>query len=163
MSITTSISSDKIYPPVGAYSAAVKVNCGDYSMIHTSGFIGIDPKTLAIPDNVCDQCNIALTNLSHLLNDNSVTFRDIAKVTIFLTDMNDFADVNKIYSTFFDEKYYPARACVQVSRLPKDAKVEIEAICYVSNKPKVSSTNKKENYSSYSHCDDDGEKLYYIP
>ena len=131
------LTSNKIYSPVGYYSSAIKINCGTYSIVHSSGFIGIDPKTnRLVSDNVEEQAKMALNNLKNLFNDNNISFNNIAKVTLFLTNMNDFNKVNEIYHQFINNdnnnnNNYPARSCVEVSNLPKNAKFEIEAIAYL--------------------------------
>lgn len=131
MSLIKSIQSDNIYAPVGSYSAATKINCGSFQIIYTSGIIGLVKSSNSLPENIKDQANQAFTNLKFLLNDNGVGLNNIAKITIFLTDINDFATVDSLYKTFFDTNYFPARSTVQVSKLPKGAKIEVEAICYI--------------------------------
>lgn len=109
---------------IGPYSQAVE--SGD--TIYVSGQIALDPNTGALSGHsVEEQLEIALGHLSSILNAADASLRDVVKVTIYLLDITKFANVNDIYAQFFDS-HRPARAVVEVSRLPKDALVEIDAI-----------------------------------
>jgi len=109
---------------IGPYSQAV--DTGDF--IYTSGQIPIDPVTgLVIDTDIRKQTTICIENLENVLKAANCNLSNIIKTTIFLTDMNDFANVNEIYSTFFTAPF-PARSCVEVSALPKGVCIEIEAI-----------------------------------
>lgn len=111
---------------IGPYSQAVKVTCGQ--MLFVSGNIPLDPKTMEIiGQTAADQCRQVMENLKAVLQAGGADFSKIVKTTIFLSDMNDFTAVNEIYASYFSEDP-PARATVEVSRLPKDVKVEIDAI-----------------------------------
>lgn len=106
------------------YSQAIAV--GD--MIYTSGMIPIIPETGELETgDVKAQAKQAIGNLIALLNEAGSDAEHVVKTTVFIKDMNDFAAVNEVYATFF-EKDCPARSCVEVARLPKDVKIEIEAI-----------------------------------
>ncbi len=111
--------------PVGPYS--LYREAGDFVFI--SGQIGIDPEQGKIPEDVEKQTEIALNNLKGILESIGLKTENVVKTTIFLIDINDFPKVNEVYSKFFSEPY-PARSTVAVNSLPKDAKVEIEAIAY---------------------------------
>jgi 2-iminobutanoate/2-iminopropanoate deaminase len=120
------IRSDAAPAAIGPYSQAVKVTCG--TMLFCSGQIPLDPKTMEIVgDTAAEQCRRVMENLGAVLKAASAGFADIVKTTIYLADMNDFATVNEVYATYFDAAP-PARATVQVARLPKDVKVEIDAV-----------------------------------
>ncbi|MCK4533987.1 MAG: RidA family protein [Syntrophobacterales bacterium] len=110
--------------PVGPYSQAVKAN----GWLYISGQIPIDPETgepVGGPFEL--QARRALNNLKEILEAGGSGLDRVIKVTIFLTDMRCFAQFNDIYTEYFGESR-PARACVEVSRLPKDATIEIEAV-----------------------------------
>ena len=117
--------------PVGPYNQAI-VASGQ--MVFVAGQIPLDPKTGEIvgTDNVVKQTEQVLANLEAILVAAGATTQDVVKTTVFLADMNDFAAMNGVYARYFDEGSAPARACVQVSRLPKDVLVEIECIAVVS-------------------------------
>lgn len=110
---------------IGPYVHATKLG----NMIYASGQLGIDMATGELPATVEAQATCSLKNLEAILVEGGSSLDNVLKTTIFLADMNDFAAVNAIYGDFFKNSY-PARSCVQVGRLPKDALVEIEAIAY---------------------------------
>lgn len=112
---------------IGPYSQAVAAN----GMIFASGQIAIDPASSELSTgDIEDQTRLVLTNLQAVLEAGGCTFDHVVKCTVFLADMNDFNRMNAVYADFFKPPY-PARAAVQVSRLPKDVKVEIEAIAVI--------------------------------
>ena len=114
-------------PAIGPYSPALRVG----SFLFLSGQIPLDPATGQLVDgDIKAQTTRVLQNMGELLKAGGADFRHVARTTIFLADMNDFAVVNEIYASFFSEPY-PARATVQVARLPKDVRVEIDAIAIV--------------------------------
>jgi 2-iminobutanoate/2-iminopropanoate deaminase len=118
------ISSDKAPKAIGPYSAAVRAG----QLLFVSGQVPLDPATGQIVEGgIAEQTRRVLDNLGALLAAGGRTFADVVRTTIFLADMNDFAAVNEIYGQYFVEPY-PARATVQVARLPKDARVEIDAV-----------------------------------
>ncbi len=120
------IRTDKAPSAIGPYSQAVKVECG--TMLFVSGVIPLNPATMEIVGQTAgEQCKQVMDNMAEVLKAAGGNFSSVVKTTIFLADMNDFAMVNDMYSTYFDA-HPPARATVEVSRLPKDVKVEIEAI-----------------------------------
>ncbi len=108
---------------IGPYVQAVKSN----GVIYTSGQLGMAPATGELPEGVEAQADAAMKNLGAILKEAGTDYKKILKTTIFISDMNNFAAVNKIYESYFDGNF-PARSCVEVARLPKDALVEIEAI-----------------------------------
>lgn len=109
---------------VGPYSQAVKVG----SMVFVSGQLPLDPGSgEMIGDDAATQAAQCLKNILAILETEWLNASDIVKATIYLKDMNDFASVNEVYATFFNGNY-PARVCIEVARLPKDALVEIDAI-----------------------------------
>jgi 2-iminobutanoate/2-iminopropanoate deaminase len=111
---------------IGPYSPALKIA----NLIFTSGQIPIDPETGEIvKGGIEQQTKQSLQNLKAVLKPYSIDFNNIVKVTIFIKEMKDFPKVNEIYSKYFNSQF-PARSCIEVSRLPKDAQIEIEAIAY---------------------------------
>ena len=121
------VSTEKAPAAVGPYSQAI--NTGP--LVYVSGQIPFDPATGEIvPGDVQDQTRQSLKNVREVLLAAGSSMDKIVKATVFITDMNDFPRVNEVYAEFFPENP-PARACVEVSRLPKDVKVEIEAIALV--------------------------------
>lgn len=118
------IKTDKAPQAIGPYSQAIAAN----GFIFASGQIAIDPSTGNLLDgSIEEQTRLVLTNLKAVLEAGGSSFDKVIKCTVFLQDMNDFAKMNSVYGEFFKPPY-PARAAVQVARLPKDVKVEIEAI-----------------------------------
>jgi 2-iminobutanoate/2-iminopropanoate deaminase len=110
--------------PIGPYSQAVKAN----ELIFTSGQIAIDPTTgEVIPGGIKEQTRQVLENLKAVLESAGSGIAHVLKTTVFLKDMNDFAQMNEVYSEYFRDSK-PARSTVQVARLPKDALVEIEVV-----------------------------------
>jgi 2-iminobutanoate/2-iminopropanoate deaminase len=111
---------------IGPYSQAIRVSGSQ--MLFTSGQLGVDPQSGAfVSDDVAQQAKQALHNLAAILEASGFTKSQVVKTTIFLKDMNTFATVNEVYGAYFNENP-PARSTVEVARLPKDAKVEIEAV-----------------------------------
>ncbi|MBP1754164.1 MAG: endoribonuclease [Firmicutes bacterium] len=113
---------------VGPYVHAIKA--GDF--LFTSGQLGLDPVTGAMPEGVEAQTHLSLKNLGAILSEAGLSYQDVVKTTVFLQDMNDFATVNAIYADYFKGET-PARSCVQVAKLPKGGLVEIEAVAVKSN------------------------------
>lgn len=109
---------------IGPYSQGVQC-C---NMVFVSGQLPFVPETGALLEGSVGEMTIqSMKNIEAILAEAGCTLKDVVKTTIFLKDLNDFAEVNAAYATFFPENP-PARACVQVAKLPRDAKVEIEAI-----------------------------------
>lgn len=109
---------------IGPYSQAIVTN----GFVFASGQIAIDPQSgKIIEGDIEEQTRQVLTNLKAVLEAAGSSLEKVVKCTVFLQDMNDFGKMNAVYAEFFQPPY-PARAAVQVARLPKDVKVEIEAI-----------------------------------
>ena len=119
------IKSNKAPKAIGPYSQAVK----DSSYIFTSGQIGINPETgEIISDNFESQLNQAFKNHESILIESGSSISKIIKLNIYLIDLNNFQQLNDLLLTILDINFLPARSTVEVSRLPKDAKIEIDAI-----------------------------------
>ena len=112
---------------IGPYSQAVQAG----NVVFVSGQLPIDPATGNFAgDDIKSQTRQSLTNIKNILASEGIEMIQILRTGVFLKDMNMFADMNAVYGEFF-EGDYPARAAVEVARLPKDALVEIEAVAYV--------------------------------
>lgn len=120
------INSDKAPAAIGPYVQAVDLG----NLLFVSGQIPINVTTGTMPEAVSDQAKQSLANIKAILAAANCQPANIVKTTVFLADLNDFAAVNAVYEQFFKEHNaaFPARSCVQVARIPKDAKVEIEVI-----------------------------------
>ena len=119
--------SEKAPEPIGPYSQAISFD----KLIFTSGQIPIDGGGSIKSDDIKEQAKAVIENLKYVLEDNGSSLDNVLKTTVYLSNMNDFALMNEVYSQFF-EKSVPARSTVEVARLPKDVKVEIEAIAFRS-------------------------------
>jgi len=120
----TAVSSADAPKAIGPYSQAVRAG----QLLFLSGQVPLDPATGQIIDgDIAAQTRRVFENLAAVLEAGGRSFADVVRTTVFLADMNDFAAVNEVYGTYFTEPY-PARATVQVARLPKDARVEIDLI-----------------------------------
>ena len=109
---------------LGPYSQAIKAG----GFVWCSGQIPIDPAVNAVTaTTIEDQTRQAITNLKNVLEAAGASLSQVVKTTVFISDMNDFAALNAVYAELFGETK-PARSCVQVARLPKDVKLEIEAV-----------------------------------
>ena len=118
------ISTQKAPAAIGPYSQTIQVG----TLVYTSGQIPIDPATGTFVDGgIKDQTRQSLTNVKAILNEAGLDLNNVVKTTVFLADMNDFAEMNSVYAEFFTEPY-PARSAVAVKTLPKGALVEIEVI-----------------------------------
>jgi 2-iminobutanoate/2-iminopropanoate deaminase len=112
---------------IGPYSQAIKVG----NLVYTSGQIPIDPSTgNFVEGGIKEQTRQSLTNVQAILEEAGLTMGNVVKTTVFMADMNDFAEMNAIYAVFFSEPY-PARSAVAVKTLPKGALVEIEVVAAV--------------------------------
>lgn len=113
---------------IGPYSQAIKVG----NFVYTSGQLPINPATGAFPEGgIKEQTRQSLSNVKAILEEAGLTMAEVVKTTVFLADMNDFADMNSVYAEFFCEPY-PARSAVAVKTLPKNAMLEIEVVAYKS-------------------------------
>ena len=119
------IATDKAPSAIGPYSQGVKAN----GMVFTSGQLPIDVATGAfVPGGIAEQTRQSILNVKAILEKAGSSLDKVIKTTVFLSDMNNFAEMNKVYSEFFGTEKHPARSAVQVARLPKDALVEIEVV-----------------------------------
>ncbi|GAL34220.1 bona fide RidA/YjgF/TdcF/RutC subgroup [Vibrio maritimus] len=120
------ISTDKAPLAIGPYVQGVSFS----DMVITSGQLPINPETKIMPDDVAEQTSQSLQNALAIISASGLDARNIVKTTVFVKDLNDFSRVNEVYEQFFvnHNAPFPARSCVEVARLPMDAKVEIEVI-----------------------------------
>jgi 2-iminobutanoate/2-iminopropanoate deaminase len=125
------IKTDRAPAPVGPYNQAIAATG---TLLFVAGQVAIDPSTNALlpTDDIAQQTEQVMANLQAILEAAGVTFKHVVKTTVFLKDMNDFAAMNAVYGRYFDNETAPARACVEVARLPKDVRVEIDCIAVVS-------------------------------
>ncbi len=114
---------------VGPYSQAVRVG----EMVFTSGQLGINPLNNQLVEGIENQTRQALKNIENILEATNSLLDNAIKVTVFLRDMNNFSKMNEIYGEYFT-KNPPARSCVEISKLPKDAEIEIEVMATVYEK-----------------------------
>jgi len=118
------ISTTKAPSAIGPYSQAIQVG----NLVYTSGQLPIDPSTGSFPDGgVKEQTRQSLLNIQSILQEAGLTMDNVVKTLVFLADMNDFVEMNSVYSEFFKAPF-PARSAVAVKTLPKGALVEIEAV-----------------------------------
>ena len=121
------ISTKKAPAAIGPYSQAIQVG----NLVYTSGQIPIDPATGAFAEGgIKEQTRQSLTNVKAILEEAGLSLNNVVKTTVFMADMNDFADMNSVYAEFFTEPY-PARSAVAVKTLPKGAMVEIEVVAAI--------------------------------
>ena len=122
------ISTDKAPNPIGPYSQAI---IAQGKFLYTAGQVAIEPATSQVlTGDIRAQTRQALKNVEAILNAGGASLNTVVKTTVFLKDMNEFAAMNEVYAEFFSESK-PARSTVEVARLPRDVKVEIEAIALV--------------------------------
>ena len=129
MSSTKVIKTSNAPDPVGPYNQAIKAG----NFIYCSGQIAIDPVSNEINclGNIEKETTQVLKNLLAVLNAGGAKVEDVIKTTIYLTDLKNFQIVNAIYSEFFNVKNPPARACVEVSSLPKGVLIEIDCVAFL--------------------------------
>lgn len=118
------ISTDKAPGAIGPYSQGVTLE----NLVFTSGQIPVNPANGEVSADIKEQTRQSLENVKAVLAAAGATLENVFKTTVFIKDMNDFAAINEVYATFFTGDVLPARSCVEVARLPKDVKVEIEVI-----------------------------------
>lgn len=121
------IATDKAPAAIGPYSQAIKLG----NLLFTSGQIPLNAAGELVEGGIEDQTHQVFRNLEAVLAEAGATFRDVAKATVFIKDMNQFAAVNAIYAAYFGD-HKPARSTVEVARLPKDVLVEIELIASIN-------------------------------
>ena len=122
------ISRQKAPAAIGPYSQAIQVG----TLVYTSGQIPIDPATGSfVEGGIKEQTRQSLANVKAILEEAGLTMGNVVKTTVFMADMNDFADMNAVYAEFFAEPY-PTRSAVAVKTLPKGALVEIEVVAEIA-------------------------------
>lgn len=121
------ISTSKAPAAIGPYSQAIQVG----NLVYTSGQLPIDPATGQFPEGgIKEQTRQSLTNVKAILEGAGLSMSSVVKTTVFMADMDDFAEMNSVYAEFFSEPY-PARSAVAVKTLPKNALVEIEVVAEI--------------------------------
>ena len=119
------IKSDNAPAPIGPYSQAVQAG----NLLFVSGQVPLDPKTgEMVQGDIAELTRRCMDSVVAILQEAGMTTANIVKTGIFLADMGDFAAMNEVYGSYFEEGIPPARAAVQPARLPKDARIEIEVI-----------------------------------
>ncbi|MGQ0542192.1 MAG: RidA family protein [Blastocatellia bacterium] len=124
---------------IGPYSQAIVAN----GFVFAAGQIGTDPKTGVLAEGIEAQVEQTLKNIEAVLKASGSSMDNVVKSTVFLADINDFAKMNEVYAKHF-KRPYPARSTVQVARLPRDAKIEIEAVAVVGKKDQPRRTQKAQ-------------------
>lgn len=118
------INTTKAPAPIGPYNQAVRAG----NMIFISGQIALNPDTnQLVKEDIVAETHQVMQNLKNILSETGMDFNDVVKSTIFITDMNDFSQINEVYGKYFSG-YFPARETVQVAALPKGVNVEISVI-----------------------------------
>lgn len=117
------IESGNVPKAIGPYSQAVLVD----DTLYVSGNIPVNPKSGDVADGIVNQSKQVFENMKAVLNEAGMGFENVVKTTAFLTDLSNFATFNEIYASYFVAPY-PARSCVEVSKLPKNVLVEVECI-----------------------------------
>lgn len=117
------IQSNNAPAAIGPYSQAIMAG----NLLFTSGQLGLNPETGALPETIEEQTKQSLQNVQAILEEAGLQKTDVIKTVVFLKNMSDFAAVNEIYAGFFGE-HKPARSCVEVAQLPKGGLVEIEVV-----------------------------------
>ena len=119
------IFTDKAPAPIGPYNQAVLVG----NTLYTSGQIALNPSSMELVlDDIETETKQVMENMKAVLEAADMTFENVVKTTIFIMNMGDFASINSVYGSYFDEKNAPARETVQVACLPKNVNVEISMI-----------------------------------
>jgi len=119
------IYTNKAPEPIGPYSQAILVG----NTLYTSGQIPVNPSTgELVMNSIENETNQVMKNLEAVLNAANMTFDDVVKASIFISDMNNFSKINEVYSTYFKVETAPARETVEVAKLPKLVNVEISMI-----------------------------------
>ena len=111
---------------IGPYSQGIRKN----GFIFVSGQLPVDPETSQMPEDIQEQAKVSLQNVVSVLREAGASVDDVVKVTVYLKDLSHFGAVNEVYATVFKNDC-PARCCVEVARLPRDAGIEIDAIAVV--------------------------------
>jgi 2-iminobutanoate/2-iminopropanoate deaminase len=123
----TIINTKKAPAPLGPYNQAILAG----NILYISGQIAINPSTGEfVTNSIQEETRQVMVNLEAILTEANMTFENVVKSSIFIRNMNDFADINKVYASSFNETTAPARETVQVGRLPKDVAIEISMIAH---------------------------------
>lgn len=120
------VSTNKAPNAVGPYSQAIKLDTG---FIYTSGQLGLIPETMELAETIEEQTIQSLKNIEAILKSEGYSKNNIIKTTIFVKDINDFAKVNSVYESFFND-HKPARSAIAAKELPKNAAIMIESIAF---------------------------------
>ncbi len=121
------INTPKAPAAIGPYSQGVQVG----NLLFISGQIPFNPETMElVSQDIKEQTKQSLENLKAILEEAGLSLNNVVKTSVFIKDMNEFAQINEVYASYFSDNK-PARACVEVARLPKDVRVEIEAIAAI--------------------------------
>ncbi|WP_231607594.1 RidA family protein [Fictibacillus sp. 18YEL24] len=120
------IHTEEAPPAIGPYSQGIIID----QLFFSSGQIPLTKEGVMIDGDVKEQTHQVFQNLQAVLKEAGSSLDQVVKATVFISDMNEFADINEVYAEYFSE-HKPARSCVEVARLPKDAKVEIEVIALI--------------------------------
>ncbi|KMQ43542.1 YjgF/Yer057p/UK114 family [Trichophyton rubrum] len=132
MPIKTAVLTTKAPAPLPVLSQAIVHN----GMIYCSGSIGMDPRTnKLVSGGVAERTHQALRNLSAVLEAGGSSLKNVVKTNVFISTMDDFAEMNKVYQSYFKDEPKPCRTCVAVKQLPLDTDVEIECIAYLYEPP----------------------------
>ncbi|WP_299661414.1 Rid family detoxifying hydrolase [uncultured Psychromonas sp.] len=129
--MTNVLSTNDAPAAIGPYIQGIDLG----GTVLTSGQLPINPGTGEVPDDIGAQTRQSLENVKAVIEAANLGVSDIVKMTVFVTDLNDFNIINEVYGQFFDEfkaVNYPVRSCIQVARLPKDVSIEIEATAFRS-------------------------------
>lgn len=119
------IITSKAPSPIGPYNQAILSG----NMLYTSGQIAIDPKTgKLVTNSIKEETKLVMENLLAILEEAGMTYENVVKTSIFISDMNNFAEINEVYGSYFNADTAPARETVEVANLPKFVNVEISAI-----------------------------------
>lgn len=121
-----SIKTSQAPEAIGPYVQGISIG----NMIITSGQLPLDPKTKVMSDDVAEQTTQSLNNALAIIKEAGLNAKHIVKTTVFVKDLNEFSLINAAYEDFFNKHNasFPARSCVEVARLPMDAKIEIEVL-----------------------------------
>lgn len=121
------INTAKAPAPIGPYNQATLI--GDF--LYTSGQIAMNPETKELKlGNIKEETKLVMQHLQAILSEAEMKFNNVVKVSIFISDMNNFAEINEVYAQYFSEENAPARETVEVARLPKNVNVEISLIAH---------------------------------
>ncbi|MFD2681348.1 2-iminobutanoate/2-iminopropanoate deaminase [Bacillus seohaeanensis] len=120
------VSTKKAPAAIGPYSQGIVVN----NLFYSSGQIPLTQEGVMVEGDITEQTHQVFQNLQAVLEEAGASLETVVKATVFIKDMNDFGSINEVYGQYFDQ-HKPARSCVEVARLPKDAGVEIEVIALV--------------------------------